>query len=246
MKVSVVMAPNLHVQPVCICSTYDKAVEVAKKYTDEWNTNTEVWEHYLDDGKYISVHRCLSKTDEESLQKARDILDKYFPEDHMEFEDYKFLEYNILSCPSGLSLVEAQELERLGIEFENGTLSFRFYKHQFNWSDQAKHGRRSNRARAVQVERLGNNRIGKEDCAECGKPIEEGKGVNHMGTSTKHQDCVMSDKECPNCQGEGIIDFPEGHPITEEESMARCTVCNGTGSVPIDYEPCAQYGYDHV
>ena len=53
------------------------------------------------------------------------------------------------------------------------------------------------------------------------------------------------DKECPNCQGEGIIDFPEGHPITEEESMAQCPTCNGTGSVPIDYEPCAQCGYDH-
>ena len=55
----------------------------------------------------------------------------------------------------------------------------------------------------------------------------------------------MSDKECPNCQGEGIIDFPEGHPITEEESMAHCTACNGTGSVLIDYEPCGECGFDH-
>jgi hypothetical protein len=137
MKVSVVMAPNLHVQPVCICSTYDKAVEAAEKYTEEWQTNTEVWEHHLDDGEYVSVHRCLSDEDEIRLSEARKILDKYFPADHIDYENYEYLEFNIVECPPELTYKEAQGLQALGIELENGTLRFKFYKHDFNWTDQA-------------------------------------------------------------------------------------------------------------
>lgn len=137
-KVSVVMAPNLHVQPVCICSTYDKAVEAAEKYTEEWSTNTEVWEHHLDDGEYVSVHRCLCEDDENKLQKARNILDKYFTPDHIDYENYEYLEFNIVECPPELTYKEALELQKLGIVLENGTLSFKFYKHEFDWSDQRK------------------------------------------------------------------------------------------------------------
>lgn len=139
LRVAVVTAPNFHVQPVCICPSYDEAVEAAHEYMEIYDTSTEVWEFLLGDvddmrnTSYINTYRCLSPQDGRRIKNAKKILDKYFPENHPEYEDYEHLAYNQVSCPDGLTFFEAHELRRFGFVVELGTIYFKFYRHNFKW-----------------------------------------------------------------------------------------------------------------
>jgi DnaJ-class molecular chaperone len=73
-----------------------------------------------------------------------------------------------------------------------------------------------------------------------------------------HHSVNVMTKACLNCDGEGIIPLTETqeqelrndaeyYRVTGDEpaTMATCFTCNGEGSVPEDYEPCGDCGYDH-
>lgn len=127
----VVSCPKFCVQPLKIFSSEDCAIKFADKFSEEHNLDVEIFGCALDDD-HVAAHfygyRSFSKDSLRNLQRGREILSKYFTEDHPDYEDFVYgLGFNILSIIDPMSDQDIRLLEFCNFKVKNNSVYYNFY-----------------------------------------------------------------------------------------------------------------------